>query len=353
MKTITTIIAAAACALTLTACGGGGGDDIVASTTTATGNTSGTDSNGGTGSSTGSTGTNGSGSSSSDSSGTSGTTNDTGTGSNTGRTSNSNSGSGGNILSRADEGIWNFIYSGPLTNLGWDQMQTVILSDGSYWSVYGLNMENNTAFAVPFYVEGLAHGTASINGNSVSGTYFDTVSSLTGYTDGSYSGTVSAQQNLDITFSDSTLEYRNYGILNPSISMSYDSIYNQPASLTDIAGTYSGVGFVASTASIDYTDFSSIATNNLVISGSSLTFGTGPCAMNGNIQPHGAGTVNIFDINFTTSCQTIYFGTAGLLQAGTAFQGILFRTSGNTKNYIEIVATTDDPSHNYFFMGSK
>jgi hypothetical protein len=332
MKNIMTMTAAVACALALTACGGGGGSGgIPAGSSNAAGNNN-AGSNNGTGGNNGTTGDSGTG-------GNNGTIGDNGTGGNSGTTGDN--GTGGGTLTRADEGIWSSapeIYAGNMTS-----MQTVILSDGSYWGIYADSAGGG------FAVRGVLHGTASISGGTVSGDYTDSVvASLGGPYKGTYSGSASAQQNLNLTYNDFDVI-----LSGANFSMSYDAIYNQSASLSAIAGDYLGVGFVGSTAGLGTPQSS----GELVISGSSFTLGTGPCAITGTIVPH--GTVNVFDISFTTidsissGCSNQQaMGTAmpTPTPSGTTFNGILFQTSG-FQNYIELVATSGNNA--YFYMGRK
>jgi hypothetical protein len=199
-------------------------------------------------------------------------------------------------------------------------MHAVILSDGSYWATYGLTDSGQ------FVVVGILHGTASVSGGNVSGTFTDFGDYSTVH--GTYTGSVSAQQSLNLTFTDPSDLY----ISTSPYNMSYDSIYNQPASLSAVSGNYLGVGFSG------YSDYG----GTLTISGSSLTIGSGECPISGTIAPH--GTVNVFDVSFTdTHC--------GNGNAPNTYTGILFQTSGKFSGYIEIVAVSGNTP--YFYMGSK
>jgi hypothetical protein len=253
-------------------------------------------------------------------------------------------------LSRADEGIWSNLNPAAVASPG---MQAVILSDGSYWGVYGTQNDGGTpGVFIPGWV---LHGTTSIDGSSVVSTYINT--SLSSYHNlygsGTYSGTVSAQNILSIGF----YGYLNDLLLPPGkvLNMNYDAIYNQPALPSAIAGDYSGYGTnTYAPGSEDASVYNNI--QNLTISGSNLTISTrdGDVIMTGTMTPHGT-TVNVFDVSLATVVPGIPGGGSGIVTGPViaAYKGILFQTSsGSLKNSIQIVATTGD-SFAYYFMGNK
>jgi hypothetical protein len=256
------------------------------------------------------------------------------------------------VLSRADEGVWSNPNNG---------MQTVILSDGAYWGIYGSVGTDGTYDTV----YDVLHGAASVNGNGVSGTYTDfSVGDRTGG-NGTYSGTVSSQNALNLAFNSPSA---NLMLGGGSFNMSYDSIYNQPASLTAIAGTYPAGGYRIVNCPAGGCPPgmpSSSPYPNLIISGSNLTLNDadGNVAMKGTITPHGT-TVNVFDVSLTTATASMIGipsgATLNMMQvppyanvsAGTTYKGILFQTSsGSPKNYIELVAAVGNNA--FYFMGNK
>jgi hypothetical protein len=274
-------------------------------------------------------------------------------------------GNSDNTLSRADEGIWSNLDGG-----GQYGMQTIILDDGSYWGFYG-GIENQNDISptsidgvkiqngMVFSPTGILQGTASVNGSSVSGTYTDFLQITV---NGTYSGTVSAQKNLSLIFNESS----NNTFMDPSESggsfnMSYDGIYNQPASLASIAGNYQGMDCVInSDGGITEACYKIIGPfepvgapppapipTNLTISGSNLTisYGTNGAEMQGTIAPHGT-TVNIFNVSLTPGPAADPY----VLPAGRVYKGILFQTSGSP-GYVEIIATAGSDA--YFYTGSK
>jgi len=260
---------------------------------------------------------------------------------------------------RADEGIWSYTS----TNQIGDQnvLQTVILSDGSYWGVYG-----DYDIKGCFQGSDVLHGTASVSGNNASGTYmdfgyvFDSFGSTNTSINGAYAGTVSAQSNFNLTFNDGSTTSDMVSLSN--INMSYDSIYNQPASLASIAGNYPQAlnGCINSGGPLLLPGQTPIlsASYTLSISGSNLSLvqsynGSTNVVMTGTIAPHGT-TVNVFDVSLTgTSAAAASNGPSWSIPVGVTFTGILFQTSGILKNNIELVATTADNSSALFYMGTK
>ena len=255
----------------------------------------------------------------------------------------------GSALSRADEGIWSNLNSAAVAGAG---MQAVILSDGSYWGVYGTQNDGAPGVFNPKWV---LQGTASIDGSNVSATYIGiSLNSYNSYASGTYSGTVSAQNNLGIAFAG----YLNTDPLLPPrqvLNMTYDGVYNQPALLSAIAGAYSGYGTnTYGPGNGDASKYNNI--QNLTISGSDLTLSDrdGNAILTGTMTPHGT-TVNVFDVNLATVLPSIPGGGSGIVNGAIilGYKGILFRTSsGSLKNSIQIVATSGD-SVAYYFMGSK
>jgi len=247
---------------------------------------------------------------------------------------------------RADEGIWSYTSANQIG--GQDVAQAVILSDGSFWGIYGDYNFNGSDAVVCYQLNDILQGTASISGNTASGTYMDFGAALG--TDnpvpfnGTYTGTVSKKSNFNLTFNDGSTNPDDMSSL-ANINMSYDSIYNQPASLSSIAGNYQEA--ISGCINHGYAgDPSQISPSyNLSISGSNLSLtqsfynGSTDVVMTGTIAPH--GSVNVFDISLTaTSAAAESNGLAYNIPAGTTYKGILFQTSGILKNDLELVATS-------------
>jgi len=240
---------------------------------------------------------------------------------------------------RADEGIWGYT-SGADQSGGQTVAQTVILSDGSFWGIYGYSSVGGTCFQI----NDVLQGTASVSGNNASGTYMDfgtaLVTNNTTPINGTYTGTVSAQNNINLTFNNGLTNVpTDMGAL-ANINMSYDSIYNQSASLSSIAGNYQQAVNGCVSAGGPFPIY------NLSISGSNLSLvqsyiGSTDVVMTGTITPHGS-TVNVFDISLTAASVPATSSGAEwwVIPARTTYKGILFQTSGILKNDVELVATS-------------
>jgi hypothetical protein len=286
---------------------------------------------------------------------------------------------------RADEGIWsndggiwsNAPDANGLNNYTISGMQTVILSDGSYWGIYG-----STAFIEGFgigasYQSGILHGVAGVSGNNASGTYTVFSSSIDAtanrISNGTYSGTASSQNDINLKFNIPSNDSVWTVLSSASFSMGYDGIYKQPASLAAIAGDYLSANLVATSCPAEFInpdgsleggcqlDTYTVPDNsnleNLTIAGSSLTLrdSKGDVVLNGTIAPHGNGTVNVFDVSLTTAMVSAIGipQPASNVPVGTTYKGILFQTSSDLENHLEIVTTTADNSSAFFYMGSK
>ena len=261
-------------------------------------------------------------------------------------------GDGGDAPVRADEGIWSNLDGGAGPG-----MQAVILSDGSYWGLYGGTQSAQFGFDDASGV-GVLHGTAS---GSFSGTYMGFFPfNPDGVFNGTYSGTASAQSSISLTFNN-PLYTSTASLPISAATMGYDAIYNQPASVAAIAGNnhpgnecfitpgavaQARCGYYFSPAdptSIDYT-----YTRRLVIdSTQGLIEVTGTDGqtvdMSGTIAPHGT-TGNVFDVSLTTTANEID------MPVGTTVKGILFQTSGS-QGHTEIIAAGENLA--YYYIGQK
>ncbi|WP_156909269.1 hypothetical protein [Ottowia thiooxydans] len=278
-------------------------------------------------------------------------------------------GDGGNTpptnVIRADEGIWT-TYLDPNPD-GHNMMQAIILNDGSYFGISGRAAPNNMSFCP----EAVSYGKANANGNTVSGTYAEAsgiYAETSTFRTGAYSGTAFTKENISLTFESTGLsgapEKRNF-------SLSYDSIYDRPASLSEIEGGYNqaifdcgGTGFGNPGVPVDpeKPPIPTVLLNPL-ISGTSLNLvdkNVG-AVMTGTVAPHGTA-VNVFDLKLTTTVPVWsfgYFNSGGViglkgaaLPAGTVFKGVLFTTSfGVLKNKIQIFLTSGNTFYSY--MGTK
>lgn len=124
-------------------------------------------------------------------------------------------GGGEDSVSGAPEGLWGGTTSDGVTTA------LFVLEDGQTWGVYA---SESGGFA------GILQGSLSSTNRAVSGGLLDF--SLTGASQSNLSitGTVNAGSSLNLRLDSDT-----------TAGLTYDSAYNTPASLTQIAGTYTGI----------------------------------------------------------------------------------------------------------------
>lgn len=137
------------------------------------------------------------------------------------------------------EGYWTGTTStGAAVNLA-------ILENGETWGVYSRSG----------VLLGAVNGTATSTNGTVTGSGIDFSSA--GITPGGFSGSYVAKTSLTLKLSD-----------NSTVNATYSTAYDQPASLTAIAGTYRGY---VSTKSASGYDSVTVATDGTVRSGSAST----------------------------------------------------------------------------------
>jgi uncharacterized protein DUF5648 len=168
----------------------------------------------------------------------------------------------------------------------------VVLDDGTFYFLYVAADGSSGA---------LVQGTATaLNGQFTSSNAINFAFGSFGFgiSAGSMAGTYASRAALNGTF---TLPSGS-----PTFATTYDNSYEQPASLSDAAGTYSGP--VLSTRSLQNTIVTFSATGAISA--------TGPtCSFTGTATPH--GEVNVLDVSITFLGGMCAFGTSSL--AGVAF----------------------------------
>lgn len=181
------------------------------------------------------------------------------------------------------EGFWSgTTTSGTLVSLA-------ILENGETWALYG-NATN---------VIGAVVGNTTVNGSTLSGsgTDFNFVTRIAGR--GSYTGTVSTKANISMSAN------------GTQFTGTYDASYDQPATLANIAGTYTGgavTGAIASQASTVVVDASGNVT-------SSFVSGNLSCTTSGTVTPRPTGK-NVYNLQLT------FAGNACALGSGTTVTGV-------------------------------
>jgi len=161
-----------------------------------------------------------------------------------------------------------------------------ILENGETWGFYTTNSGS---------LAGALYGNTAVSGTSVSGTSLDFYSGTVNQ--GSYTGTVSTKDRL--TLSTGGTQFNG----------SYSSVYEQAASLSSLAGTYSGYALTGRT-SAQYVAITISSTGK-------LTAGDANCALNGTATPRASGK-NIFNLNAT------FTGSYCALGNGATVNGIVY-----------------------------
>lgn len=188
------------------------------------------------------------------------------------------------------EGFWN-----GTTTTG-TQVSLAVLENGETWGIYG---SGNT-------VIGALYGNTTTSGTTLSGsgTSFDFVSRDGG--SGSYTGTVTTKGTITLD-ADGT-----------KFSGTYDTSYDQAASLASLAGTYTGWAVTAATNAQAATVIVDVNGN---IS-SSFVDGSLSCATSGKATPRASGK-NIFNLQLT------FTGNYCALGNGTVVTGVATYDSVN------------------------
>jgi hypothetical protein len=124
-------------------------------------------------------------------------------------------GGGGDSGSGAPEGLWGgYTSDGVATAL-------FVLDDGQTWGVYGSEADG---------FGGILQGSLNSTGNAVSGSLLDFSLTSTSQSSLSVTGTANAGSSLNLQIDSDT-----------AAGLNFDSAYNTPASLAQIAGTYTGI----------------------------------------------------------------------------------------------------------------
>jgi hypothetical protein len=140
---------------------------------------------------------------------------------------------------------------------------------------------------------------------------------------------------MDVTLDDSS-----------ALSLTGSSAYNYPASLSLIAGTYSGT---TAAGQVLYN------LNGITVSGSTLTLPANAdgCSASGTLTPHQTphGTVNVFDTSITFS------GTGCTLGSGTTVQGITIATKDQPNNpsdpvLLDVMTVTPDGQNGFMVLAT-
>ena len=193
------------------------------------------------------------------------------------------------------------------------KVNLVILENGDTWGVYSSGGS----------IYGALHGMTNSSGTTLSGSGSDFYIPSQSVTPSTYTGTFADKSNISVTTSKGT-----------SFTGTYDSSYDQPASLTSASGSFTG-----STA----TGYSSSQTVTIGVSSFGVVSGTnGGCTTSGNATPRASGK-NVFNVslNFTGNC----------VIHGTSATGVAYYDAPNRT--LLVMGLTSDQSDGFIFIGKN
>lgn len=229
-------------------------------------------------------------------------------------------GSGGNgstatpaVQTGTAEGFWNGTFSGGSTG------SVAILENGETWGLY--QSGGNLTGAI--FGNTTSTGT-TLSGNGMAFNFTSRTSSNSTFT-----GVIAQKSNITLDAADGS-----------KFSGSYDSSYEQAATLANLAGNYTGKSITAKTAA---------SVVQVSISGSGLisyseTVGNLTCSLTGTAVPRPSGK-NIFNVQVTFS------GNACTLGNGSVLSGVA--TFDITNKGLIVMATKADKSDGFVFVGVR
>lgn len=192
-------------------------------------------------------------------------------------------------------------------------VQLVVLENGETWGIYSRSG----------VLKGALYGNTSSASGALSGSGLDF--GATGLASGSYSGTYTTKSTITVKTSD-----------GGTFKGSYSSAYEQPASLSTLAGTY--VGYVA-TKSASGSDSVTISSTGAIQAGSAST-----CLSSGTAKPRASGK-NVFDVSIK------FTGPTCLLGNGTTVTGIAYYDTATRQ--VMTLALNSAKSDGLLFLGTK
>ncbi|WP_296162499.1 hypothetical protein [Rhodoferax sp.] len=211
------------------------------------------------------------------------------------------------------EGFW----SGTTSN--GTQASLAILENGETWGLYG----NSSS------VKGAVYGMTSTSGTTLSGsgTGFNFVTRTSG--SGTFTGSVSTKGTINFNVSDGT-----------QFTGTYDTSYDQPASLANLAGSYTGWA-VTGTTSPQTTTVVVDVNGNI---SSSFVSGSLTCTTSGTATPRASGK-NIYNLQLT------FTGNFCALGSGTVVTGVATYDSVNRQ--LIAMGLNSAKSDGLIFLGTR
>lgn len=201
------------------------------------------------------------------------------------------------------------------TSTGMD-VQLAVLENGETWGVYSSRG----------MVAGALIGNTSTDGTRLSGSGLDFNLSSRNVSKGTYSGSFTPKSNVSIALSNGT-----------SFTGTYSSVYDQPASLAALAGTFSGGGVTGTTAP-------QTITVTISSSGAVTLPASGGCGASGTTSPRPSGK-NVFDLSIT------FQGSTCALGHGATVRGVAFYDT--TTRHLTALAANGAKTDGFIFVGTK
>lgn len=172
---------------------------------------------------------------------------------------------------------------------------------------------------------GALYGTTISSGTTLSGSGKDFNIPTRTVTPGTYSGTFSSKSTIKVTTSQG-------GILNAT----YDTLYDQSASLSSLAGTFSGSGVTGTTTAQS-------ATVGISSLGVVTSIGIG-CNATGTTSPRPSGK-NVFNVSIT------FNGTNCALGNGVTTNGVAYYDAVNRQ--VLVMALNAAKTDGFIYVGVK
>jgi hypothetical protein len=226
---------------------------------------------------------------------------------------------GGDEISSPSAGTAEGVWSGSASN--GSSLALVILENGETWGLYGANETAGDLYAGAFY--GQSTGTGNTFTASGSDFYFNNWS----VTSGTVKGTVVQKSTINATTSQ-----------NLSVDLKYESIYEIPASLKAVAGSYKVTGISAKGSATD-------APMTITAAGLVTVEGT-TCSASGNVAPRASGK-NVYNISMT------FIGTNCALGNGGTASGIFLLDQRENPNVAVAMALTPSKQDGFIAIGEK
>lgn len=220
------------------------------------------------------------------------------------------SGSSATVVTTTAEGFWTGTASTGV------KVSVAILENGETWGVY---------YTANNLIVGALRGTTTSSGTSISGSGSDYDIQHRTVTPGTYTGTFSSKNNINVTMSNGS-----------SFSGTYDASYDQAASLTAVSGSFTGSGVTGSTS----WQSSAVGISSL----GDISAVSPLCSATGKASPRASGK-NVFDVTIT------FTGTNCALGNGAVTSGVAYYDTA--KRQVLVTALKADKSDGFIYIGSK